>query len=107
MPLLHPALMNKQTRHLNAKILQYIYNMLIFSLKFESFEKGFECELKDDLTWLWAYVPGKNGKTTKEHVSQSSMAYKKTTYKSKFNLCLKHIAVINIEVLVKENINCL
>ena len=80
----------------------------IFSLKFEPFEKGFECELKDDLTWLWAYVPGENGKTTKEHVTQSSMAYKKTTYKSKFNLgkC-KTYAVINIEVLVKENINCL
>ena len=47
MPLLHPALMNKQTRHLN---LQDIYDMLIFSLKFESFGKGFECDLKDDLT---------------------------------------------------------
>ena len=65
--------------------------MLIFSFKFEPFEKGFGCELKDDLAWLWAYVPGENGKTTKEHVSQSSMAYKKTTYKSKFNLCLKHM----------------
>ena len=89
--LLLPALINKQARHLSAKISQDIYTMFISSFKFEILEKGFGCELKDDLAWLWAYVPGENGKTTKEHVSQSSMAYKKTTYKSKFNLCLKHM----------------
>ena len=49
------------------------------------------CDLKNDFASLWVNVPGENGKTTKEHVSQSSMAYKKTTYKSKFNLCLKHM----------------